>query len=153
MPPRAAMSSRGRPDRDQNFRRSRSPFERKSAPACAYDRAFLKATGKLPFESAGGRERRRRGGPQCRCVLHLPHRRENTCITTMRTLLPLCHLREPIRERWQVPPVPGGCAKSDAHILSQEKSAQAVDFYNFANSLGEVVRELHSIYSSAGSSR
>ena len=32
-------------------------------------------------------------------------------------------------------------------------TTEAVDFYNFASSLGEVVRELHSIYSSAGSSR
>ena len=52
------MSSRGLADRDQNFRRSRSPFERKSASTCAYDEAFFRATGKLPFVSAGGRDRR-----------------------------------------------------------------------------------------------
>ena len=69
--------SRGLTARDQNFPRSRSPalsgvrsrqerasvasatFVRKSSPDCAYDRAFLKATGKLPFESPVGRERRR----------------------------------------------------------------------------------------------
>ena len=86
-------------------------------------------------------------------MLHLLHQGENTCNTTMRALVPLSHLREHSGERWQVPLVLGERASSAAHILSQEKSAQAVDFYNFANSLGEVVRELHSIYSSAGSSR
>ena len=52
------MSSRGFADRDQNFRRSRSPFERKSAPENEYDRAFVRATGMLPFVSAGDRDRR-----------------------------------------------------------------------------------------------
>ena len=52
------MSSRGRPDRDQNFRRIRSPFEWKSAPENEYDRAFVRATGMLPFVSASGRDRR-----------------------------------------------------------------------------------------------
>ena len=66
----------------------------------------------------------------------------------MRTLLPLSHLREQSGEPWQVPHLQGERGKSAAHIL-----LKAVDFYNFANSLGEVVRELHSIYSSAGSSR
>ena len=81
-------------------------------------------------------------------MLHLPHQPENICNTTMRTLLPLSHLREHSGEPWQVPLVQGERGSSAAHIL-----LKAVDFYNFANSLGEVVRELHSIYSSAGSSR
>ena len=52
------MSSRGLADGGQNFRRSRSPHERKSAPENEYDRAFFRATGMLPFVSAGDRDRR-----------------------------------------------------------------------------------------------
>ena len=52
------MSSRGPADGYQNFRRSRSPLVRKSAPENEYDRAFFRATGMLPFVSAGGRDRR-----------------------------------------------------------------------------------------------
>ena len=48
----------------------------------------------------------------------------------------------------EVPLVQEERGGSAAHI-----PLKAGDFYNFANSLGEVVRELHSIYSSAGSSR
>ena len=71
----AAMSvelSRGLTARDHNFPRSLPPalsgvrsrqerasvasatFERKSSPDCAYDLAFLKATGELPFRKPGG---------------------------------------------------------------------------------------------------
>ena len=81
-------------------------------------------------------------------MLHLPHQPEHICNATMRTLLPLSHLREHSGEPWQVPLVQEERGSSAPHIL-----LKAVDFYNFANSLGEVVRELHSIYSSAGSSR
>ena len=42
----------------QNLRRSRSPCERKSKSTCAYDEAFFRLTGKRPFVSAGGRDRR-----------------------------------------------------------------------------------------------
>ena len=52
------MSSRGPADGYQNFRRSRSPLVRKSAPENEYDRAFFRATGMLPFVSAGDRDRR-----------------------------------------------------------------------------------------------
>ena len=52
------MSSRGPTDGYQNFRRSRSPLVRKSAPENEYDRAFFRATGMLPFVSPGGRDRR-----------------------------------------------------------------------------------------------
>jgi len=52
------MSSRGPADGGRNFRRSRSPHERKSAPETEYDRAFFRATGMYPFVDAGGRDRR-----------------------------------------------------------------------------------------------
>ena len=52
------MSSRGPADGYQNFRRSRSRLVRKSAPENEYDQAFFRATGMLPFVSAGGRDRR-----------------------------------------------------------------------------------------------
>ena len=64
----------------------------------------------------------------------------------MRTLVPLSHLRR--GNVAEVPLVQEERGGSAAHI-----PLKAGDFYNFANSLGEVVRELHSIYSSAGSSR
>ena len=52
------MSSRGPADGYQNFRRSRSRVVRKSTPENEYDRAFVRATGMLPFVSAGDRDRR-----------------------------------------------------------------------------------------------